>query len=123
MGFHKCLDQIIREEISPEIGSVEQTRALNDQLGAAVKDAGDEKSQLQSSQKAEEDRKKQEELKKDIERRQKPLEKERDQNVADLQMAQKKISGATEVNTSAVDEIMKAIEGLNKTQDEMARLS
>jgi membrane protein involved in colicin uptake len=122
MSFYNCLDHIIEEAISPEIGSVEQTRDLKDQLGTATKDVDDQKSQLLSSQKAEDDRKQKEELEKDLERRRQPFEKERNQNLANLQKAQQEISGATEVSTSAADEIMKAIEGLNKTQDEMARM-
>lgn len=122
MSFYNCLDHIIKEAISPEIGSVEQTRDLKDQLGTATKDVDDQKSQLLSSQKAEDDRKQKEELEKDLERRRQPFEKERNQNLANLQKAQQEISGATEVSTSAADEIMKAIEGLNKTQDEMARM-
>lgn len=122
MSFYNCLDHIIEEAISPEIGSVEQTRDLKDQLGTATKDVNDQKSQLLSSQKAEDDRKQKEELEKDLERRRKPFEKERNQNLANLQKAQQEISGATEVSTGAADEIMKAIEGLNKTQDEMARM-
>jgi predicted ribosome quality control (RQC) complex YloA/Tae2 family protein len=120
MSFYHCLDKIIEEAISPAIGGVEQTRALKDQLQTAVKGVDDQQSKLQSSQKAEEDRKREEQLKNDLERRRAPVEKERQKSMAELQAAQEKIGDATEVNTTAVDEIAKAIEGLNKAQDELA---
>jgi hypothetical protein len=123
MSFYHCLDQIIQEAISPTIGGVEQTRDIKSQLNTAVKGVDDQQSKLQSSQKAQEDRKREEQLKKDLERRRAPIEKERQKNMAELETAQEKIGDATEINTTAVDEIAKAIEGLNKAQDELARIS
>ncbi len=123
MSFYHCLDQIIQEAISPAIGGVEQTRDIKSQLNTAVKGVDDQQSKLQSSQKAQEDRKREEQLKKDLERRRAPIEKERQKNMAELETAQEKIGDATEINTTAVDEIAKAIEGLNKAQDELARIS
>ena len=122
MSFYSSLDQIIEEAISPTIGGVEQTRALKDQLKDAVKDVGDQKTQLQSSKTEEDERKRQEKLQKDLERRRRPFEQERERNMAELQAAQTKIGSANEVNTTAVDEIAKAIEGLNKAQDHLARI-
>ena len=122
MRFERFLASALKEEISPQIGGVEQTRALKDELKTAVKDVGDEKANLQSSKTQEQEKQRQEELKKDLERRRKPLEQERERKVAELKAAQTKISSANEVNISAADEITQAIEGLPKAQDEMARI-
>ncbi len=122
MRFLRRLDTVLNEELSPQIGGVEQTRALKDQLKSAVKDVSDEKSNLQSSKAQEDEKRRQEELKKDLERRRRPLEKEREKNMAELQAAQTKISSANEVNMTAADEITQAIEGLAKAHEEMARI-